>query len=56
MLEVHGMSILLTVILVLIILNLAGGAVPTYRTGRYYGPSWGAIVLIVLILYLMGYR
>jgi hypothetical protein len=50
------MSLLLTIIIVLVILNLAGSAIPTYRTGGYYGPSWGVLIMIVLILYLLGYR
>lgn len=51
------MSLLLTIFLILIIINLVGGfALPTYRSGNYYAPSWGGIVLLLIILYLCGYR
>lgn len=50
------MSLLVTIILILVILNVLGGAWPAYRTGAYYGPSWGAILVIIVVLYLLGYR
>lgn len=47
---------LLSIILILVLINAFGAFIPTYRTGRYYGPSWGGILLIIVILYFMGYR
>lgn len=51
------MNTLLLVLVILVLLNLVGGvAVPTYRGGGYYGYSWGGILAVIVILYLLGFR
>lgn len=50
------MSLLILVILIMVVLNAGGGFHSGYRSSRYYGPSWGGILLIILVLYLLGIR
>jgi hypothetical protein len=50
------MSLLVTLILLVVVLNIAGSfTVPTYRNSPYYAPGWGGIVALVILLYFLGY-
>jgi hypothetical protein len=51
-----SMSLLVTLILLVVVLNIAGSfTVPTYRNSPYYAPGWGGIVALVILLYFLGY-
>lgn len=48
------MSLILTVLLILVLLNVLGGlAIPTYQSGAYYGYSWPGILIVVLLVYFL---
>lgn len=49
--------LLLVILIIGIVLNFIGGiGFPAYRQGAYYGPSFGGILLLVVILYFLGFR
>lgn len=48
---------LFVILIICLAFNFIGGvATPAYRTGPYYGPSFGGLILLFIILYFLGFR